>query len=128
MDICLFSLMCAPQNSKRVPFYGNLGLHVVHKPGICSFQLAIFRPYCLAHLSVQAAKKVVEESDTLAPRIFYSNRAEWAGGFTCRCRNTIFCYILCVNQLASFKSALLCSSHRAGNGTINRLHALVLMH
>lgn len=67
----LISLLYTAQNSsKHVPFYGSSGLHVVQKPGICFFQLAFFRPYCLAHPSFQVAKRVMEEQDTLAPCIF----------------------------------------------------------
>jgi len=38
-----------------------------------------------------------------------------------------FCLILHVNQLTSFKPALLCSRCRVENGTIDRLYALVLL-
>lgn len=129
MDIRLFSLLYTAQNSgKCVPFYGSTGLHVVQKTWHLLFPVGIFQailPGTSLILSCQESGGRMSHSGTTYFLKQYKRMA--LGIYKLLFHHTMgFCCILHVNQLTSFKSALLCSSHRVENGTINRLYALAL--
>lgn len=125
MDISLLSLLYAVQNSsKSVPFNTNSGLHVVQKAGICFFSVGIFEFILPGTSLISSCQESGGRMRHTGTTYFLKqcNRMT-LGIYKLLFHHTIvfFCCILHVNQLTSFKSALLCSSHWIENGTINRL-------
>lgn len=61
MDIHLPSLLYTAQSSGKRAFMGAQGSMWSKNLASVFFQLAFFRPYCLAHPSFQVAKRLVED-------------------------------------------------------------------